>query len=114
MTLVNVVPQVVPNPKTRVSDMGNFLGRSNGLPAPCGGENLPKNYKNGLVDWFGRKNVTITISIHCQKCNGYPVQSWTGWTDWTDQSKLGLVTHTLVATIAFYLLRLARDFYQKI
>ena len=59
------------------------------------GENLPKNYKNGLVDWFGRKNVTITISIHCQKCNGYPVQSWTGWTDWTDQSKLGLVTHTL-------------------
>ena len=35
MTLVNVVPQVVPNPKTRVSDMGNFLGRSNGLPAPC-------------------------------------------------------------------------------
>ena len=60
------------------------------------GENLPKNYKNGLVDWFGRKNVTITISIHCQKCNGYPVQSWTGWTDWTDQSKLGLVTHTLL------------------
>ena len=59
------------------------------------GENLPKNYKNGLVDWFGRKNVTITISIHCQKYNGYTVQSWTGWTDWTDQSKLGLVTHTL-------------------
>ena len=62
------------------------------------GDNLPKNYKNGLVDWFGRKNVTITISIHCQKCNGYPVQSWTGWTDWTDQSKLGLVTHTLHIT----------------
>ena len=35
MTLVNVVPQVVLNPKTHVSDMGNFLGRSNGLPAPC-------------------------------------------------------------------------------
>ena len=65
------------------------------------GENLPKNYKNGLVDWFGRKNVTITISIHCQKCNGYPVQSWTGWTDWTDQSKLGLVTHTLFTEITF-------------
>ena len=35
MTLVNIVPQVVLNPKTRVSDMGNFVGRSNGLPAPC-------------------------------------------------------------------------------
>ena len=66
------------------------------------GGNLPKNYKNGLVDWFGGKNVTITISIHCQKCNGYPVQSWTGWTDWTDQSKLGLVTHTLVLTDVKY------------
>ena len=68
------------------------------------GENLPKNYKNGLVDWFGRKNVTITISIHCQKCNGYPVQSWTGWTDWTDQSKLGLVTHTLVEGLKLIIL----------
>ena len=66
------------------------------------GENLPKNYKNGLVDWFGRKNVTITISIHCQKCNGYPVQSWTGWTDWTDQSKLGLVTHTLKGATRYF------------
>ena len=54
-----------------------------------------KNYKNVLVDWFGRKNVTITISIHCQKSNGYPIHYWTGWTDWIDQSKLGLVTHTL-------------------
>ena len=35
MTLVNIVPEVVLNPKTRVSDMGNFVGRSNGLPAPC-------------------------------------------------------------------------------
>ena len=36
MTLVTVGPQVVPNPKTHVSGLGNFLGRSNGLPAPCG------------------------------------------------------------------------------
>ena len=35
MTLVNVVRQVVPNPKTRVSCTENFLGGSNGLPAPC-------------------------------------------------------------------------------
>ena len=47
------------------------------------------------MDWFGKSNGTITISIHFQNCNGYPVHSWTGWTDWTDQSKAGLVTHTL-------------------
>ena len=59
--------------------------------------NLTKTItKTGLAYWFGIRNVTITISIHCQKSNGYPVQSWTGWTDWTDQSKLGLVTHTLI------------------
>ena len=54
------------------------------------------------MDWWTgleEKNVTITISIHCQKSNGYPVQYWTGWTDWTDQSKAGLVTHTLTVTI---------------
>ena len=47
------------------------------------------------MDWFGKSNGTITISIHFQNCNGYPVHSWTGWTDWTDQSKAGLVTNTL-------------------
>ena len=55
--------------------------------------NLTKKItKTGLVDWFGIRNVTITISIHYQKSNGYPIQYWTGW---TDQSKAGLVTHTL-------------------
>ena len=47
------------------------------------------------MNWFGKINGTITISIHFQNCNGYPVHSWTGWTDWTDQSKAGLVTNTL-------------------
>ena len=55
-----------------------------------------KIYKIGL-EWIGleKSNGTITISIHFQNCNGYPVHSWTGWTDWTDQSKAGLVTNTL-------------------
>ena len=55
-----------------------------------------KIYKIRL-EWIGleKSNGTITISIHFQNCNGYPVHSWTGWTDWTDQSKAGLVTNTL-------------------
>ena len=59
-----------------------------------------KIYKIGL-EWIGleKSNGTITISIHFQNCNGYPVHSWTGWTDWTDQSKAGLVTNTLVIVI---------------
>ena len=58
-----------------------------------------KIYKIGL-EWIGleKSNGTITISIHFQNCNGYPVHSWTGWTDWTDQSKAGLVTNTLSNT----------------
>ena len=35
MTLVNVVPQVVPDPKTGVSGMGTFVGGSTPFPAPC-------------------------------------------------------------------------------
>ena len=35
MTLVNVVPQVGPDPKTGVSGMGTFVGGSNPFPAPC-------------------------------------------------------------------------------
>ena len=46
MTLVNVVPQVVPNPKTHVSGLGNFLGRSNGLPAPCATNDPMPSKKN--------------------------------------------------------------------
>ena len=35
MTLVNVVPHVVLHQKTHVLGAENFLGRSNGVPAPC-------------------------------------------------------------------------------
>ena len=35
MTLVNVVPQVGPDPKTGVSGMGTFVGGSTPFPAPC-------------------------------------------------------------------------------
>ena len=43
-----------------------------------------KIYKIGL-EWIGleKSNGTITISIHFQNWNGYPVHSWTGWTDCT-------------------------------
>ena len=49
------------------------------------------------LEWicFEKSNGTITIYIHFQNCNGYPVHYWTGWTDWTDQAKAGLVTNTL-------------------
>ena len=59
-----------------------------------------KIYTIGL-EWIGleKSNGTITISIHFQNCNGYPVHSWTGWTDWTDQSKAGLVTNTLIVHV---------------
>ena len=58
-----------------------------------------KIYKKILGIGFEKQNGTTTISILCQKSNGYSVQYWTGWTDWTDQSKVGLVTHTLENTI---------------
>ena len=54
---------------------------------------MGKSTQMDWLDWFGKWNGTITISIQCQNCNGYLVHSWT---DWTDQSKAGLVTHTLV------------------
>ena len=37
MTLVNVDTHVGPDPKTHVSEMGNFMGRSTPSPAACGG-----------------------------------------------------------------------------
>ena len=35
MTLVNVVTQVGPDPKTGISGMGTFVGGSTPFPAPC-------------------------------------------------------------------------------
>ena len=35
MTLVNVDTHVGPDPKTHVSEMGNFMGRSTPSPAAC-------------------------------------------------------------------------------
>ena len=38
MTLVNVDTHVGPDPKTHVSEMGNFMGRSTPSPAACEGK----------------------------------------------------------------------------
>ena len=51
MTLVNVVPHVVLHQKTHVLGAENFLGRSNGVPAPC-----DRNWNINMQINFQKKN----------------------------------------------------------
>ena len=61
MTLVNVDTHVGPDPKTHVSEMGNFMGRSTPSPAACALLSLRSiddhlEQIGRLVYYFGEKN----------------------------------------------------------
>ena len=64
MTLVNVVPQVVPDPKTGVSGMGTFVGGSNPFPAPCVVESNFNKMRSKVYKRLAK--VSVQVSSHAR------------------------------------------------
>ena len=67
MTLVNVDTHVGPDPKTHVSEMGNFMGRSTPSPAACVQKLLKWQFFKIYQNWFHVKSESFK-NLHTVKC----------------------------------------------